>query len=291
MTESICFLAEDDSLQQALQDVLDRVPVTSRSRFALEQTSGRRRSQHELSRLLVISWAKDLATAGLRSRAECVSHRWKGYLVFVGQDTPAEALSAVTRLRVQDPSRLQFVTAADLGQARSHLRSFVQRLVHADNSEGIFHAWWSGDCLELLTTAFRRLTVPQSSMAPLGCASLEECQDLEVGYDGSYIAWPSADIHLGFEQIEALISPTRALRKRQENDDFNKRYGAAIRSVRGSHELTQSSIRGLSPRHVGRIERGETRATSKALKILAQAHGLAESDYFEQVATALARAK
>lgn len=291
MTESICFLAEDDRLQQALQDVLGHIPLTSRRRLVLERTAGRRRSQHELSRLLVVSWARDLARAHLRSRADCVPHRWEGYLVFVGQDTPAEALSAVTRLRVQDPSRLQFVTAADLDQARSHLRSFVQRLVHAGNSERIFHAWWSGDSLEVLTTAFRRLTVPQDSVAPLRSASLEECQNLEVSYDGSYIAWPSADIHLGFEQIEALVSPTRALRRHQENDDFNKRYGAAIRSVRESHELTQSSIPGLSPRHVGRIERGETRATSKALKKLARAHGLTDSDYLEQVAAALAPAK
>lgn len=291
MIETIGFLAADERLEEALQDVLGRVPACSRRRFVLERTTGRRRSHHELARLLTVSWAKDLPAVHLWSHAERISRKWEGHLVFVGQDTPAEALSSVTRLRVQDPSRLQFVTAADLAEARTHLSAFIQHLVHGLESEGIFHAWWAGDALEILTTEFRRITVPHSSIAPLACASAERCQDLEVGYDGSYIAWPSVDVHLGFEQIDALISPEKALRRRQESDDFNKRYGAALRSVRQSHELTQASILGLSPRHVGRIERGEARATSKALRSLARAHGLSETEYLEEVAAALAQAK
>ena len=295
MTESIGLLTADDRLKQALQDVLGRLPVRSRRQFVLERNGGRRRSHPRLSRLLIISWAKDLATSLSRSRAEDVSSRWasrwKGHLVFVGQDTPAETLSSLARLRVQDPSRLQFVTAADLEQARQHLGAFVQRLIHAGDSEGILHAWWSGEALEVLTTRFRRVGVPRASIASLEAASEEECRNLEVGYDGSHVAWPSVDVHLGFEQMEALVSPERALRRRQRSDDFNKRYGAAIRFVRQAHGLTQSSVPGLSPRHVGRIERGETRATSKALRSLARAHELAEPEYLEQVARTLARAR
>ena len=289
MTEAIGFLTADERLEQALRDVLDRIPARSRRQFVLERTTRRHRSRRELSRLLIVSWAKDLSAAHLRPHTAGVSCKWEGYLVFVGEDTPAEALSSVTRLRVQDPSRLQFVTAAGLEQARSHLGAFVERLIHARDAEGILHAWWSGDSLEVLTTSFRRITVPRSSIAPLGGTAAEECHDLEVAYDGSYIAWPSADVHLGFEQIETLTCPERALRRRQESEDFNRRYGAGIRAVRRSHGLTQSSIPGLSSRHVGRIERGVTRATGKALRILARAHGLSEAGYLDRIAAALAR--
>ena len=289
MIEAIGFLSEDDRLHRALEDLLGRVPAQARRRFVLEGATRRRRSQRALSRLLIVSWAKDLSTTHLPDHLEGASTRWEGHLVFVGPDTPAEALSSAARLRVQDPSRLQFVTAADLKQARRHLRAFIQRLIHASGSEGIFHAWWSGASLELLTTEFRRLSVPRSSIAPLKKTSTAECQNLEVAYDGSYIAWPSVDVHLGFEQIEAMASPERALRIRQRSAEFNQGYGAAIRTVRQDYELTQSSIPGLSPRQVGRIERGETRATSKALRSLAQAHELPDDDYLKLVAAALVR--
>ena len=286
MSEAIGFLATDERLEQALEDVLGHVPATSRHRFVLERNSRRRRPHRELARLLFVSWAKDLS-APLRIQAENVSRRWDGHLVFVGQDTPAEALSTVTRLRVQDPSRLQFVTADDLDEARAHLRSFVQRFIHARSSEGILHAWWAGDSLEVLTTEFRRLTLPRSSIGALRAASAEACQELEVGYDGSHVAWPSLDLHIGIEQLQALVSPERALRRRQESEDFNRRYGAAIRTVRLARGLEQSSIPGLTARHLRRIERGESRATSKALKSLARAHGLSDAAYLAQVASAL----
>ena len=153
--------------------------------------------------------------------------------------------------------------------------------------EGILHAWWAGDSLEILTTAFRRLTLPRSSIGALENATTEACQEVEVSYDGSHLGWPSLDVHIGIEQLQGLVSPERALRWRQESDEFNRRYGAAIRTVRLAHDLDQSSIPGLTPRHLRRIERGESRATSKALKRLARAHGLPDAGYLAELAGAL----
>ena len=115
----------------------------------------------------------------------------------------------------------------------------------------------------------------------------ERCRAFEVGYDGSYLQWPALDVHLGFTQLEEVVFPERALRRRQERDRFNERFGAAIRSVREAAGLRQSDIEGLSARHVGRIERGRVRATAKSLERLARSHGLGSADYLDRVAAAL----
>jgi hypothetical protein len=235
--------------------------------------------------VLYVSWAED--AEDLLSHAVDVPRRWEGYLMFVGQNTPAEALSSMARLRVQDPSRLQFVTARGFDQARAFLKAFVQRLDHGSDSERILHAWWQGNSLEILTTRFQRLTVPHASIPPLAEVGEEECRNLDVAYDGSYIAWPAVDVHIGFEQFEEWVSPEKANRRRQQNTAYNARYGAAIRSIRKAHHLAQSQIPGLSARHVGRIENGVVRATRKALGILARAHSLSEADYVAAIAAAM----
>jgi hypothetical protein len=281
--EAIGLLAIDQPLQRALREAVGRIPARSRRRFVLRGTNGRRGPSKELARLLFFSWASDLS-AELHASGAGLVRGWEGYLVFVRSGTPSEALSSLARLRVQDPSRLQFVTAADLEQACAHIHAFVGRLSHRGASEGILHAWWVADSLEILTTVFRRISVPRSLLAPLVGVPAGSCRQLEIGYDGTWLAWPAMDVHLGFEQ---LVSPDLALRKRQESQAFSERYGAAIRTVRRTRGLKQSSIGGLTPRHVGRIERGQARATCKALGKLAQAHGLSEAQYLAEIATAL----
>lgn len=286
MVEPIGLMAADEGLAGALREALRRIPKASRSRFVDLNNGSQRRTDLELARLLFISWAGDLSTE-LASSVEDVRRGWEGYLVFVDRGTPVEALGQVLRLRVQDPCRLQFVTAADEDQARSHVLSFIERLSHHHDSEGILHGWWASDSLELLTTAFRRISVPHASIIPLADAAPEQCAKLEVSYDGTFLTWPSLDVHLGFDPIEELVAPEHTLRRRQKSDNFNRRYGAAIRSVRLACGLKQTAIKSLSPRHVGRIERGETRATGNALRHLARAHGLSDAEYLARIADAL----
>jgi hypothetical protein len=53
---------------------------------------------------------------------------------------------------------------------------------------------------------------------------------------------------------------------------------------RQKSKLRQSDIKGLTPRQVGRIERGECRATHNALSKLAKAHKMGLSDYMNELA-------
>lgn len=288
MPDTIAFRPAARDLEEALSGALRRVPARSRRRFELHREGRRRRPGERPERLLFVSWAKDLSEERQHPIPRNGAPRpWEGHLVFVGPGTPAEALSEVARLRVRDPSRLLFVTVQDARDARGRLGAFVRRWLHAGDSEGILHAWWSAGSLHVVTTDFRRIAVPRSSVPALARADEDDCRLLEVSYDGSYVAWPSIDVHLGFERIEELVSPERALRRRQESDDFNRRYGAAIRAVRRARGLTQADVPGLSPRHVGRIERGESRATAKALRSVARALGLPEADYLAEVAAEL----
>jgi transcriptional regulator with XRE-family HTH domain len=74
---------------------------------------------------------------------------------------------------------------------------------------------------------------------------------------------------------------------RKRSADFNRRYGAAIRKVREEAGIPQAKVEGITDRQLRRIEQGECRASLKALRHLAKAHGLDVNDYMEKVAKAM----
>src|SRR5437764_1000015 len=85
-------------------------------------------------------------------------------------------------------------------------------------------------------------------------------------------------------RLKQVTDPASALRAMQESQEFNARYGQAIRKLRLASGITQAGIRGLTARQVGRIEKGQCRATSSALKKLAAAHRLALDIYLDSLA-------
>ena len=90
--------------------------------------------------------------------------------------------------------------------------------------------------------------------------------------------------------VEPVQDETALLRAKQRSNEFNRRYGEAIKKLRELHPLTQMNIEdktGLTDRHLRRIEKGETRATSKALEQLAEAHGMSMTDYMNKLAELL----
>ena len=65
------------------------------------------------------------------------------------------------------------------------------------------------------------------------------------------------------------------------------RYGKAVRKVREAAGLKSPDIAGLSDKQLGRIENGDCRLTSNAIKALAKAHRLEPNAYLQKLAEAL----
>lgn len=95
---------------------------------------------------------------------------------------------------------------------------------------------------------------------------------------------------MGWQQLHTIIDPAAALRHPSESQPFDKQLGDAIRSFRNSCNLRQSDIPGLTERHLRRIESGISRATSKALRSLAEAHMLDANQYMDKLAERLSPA-
>ncbi len=134
---------------------------------------------------------------------------------------------------------------------------------------------------------FIKLRVPLEKLSVLQGHRREKLENFEIDEDGAFIYWPDLDIHLGWEQLEQAVDERAYLKAKQQSEAFNKTYGIAIRELREKSELRQSDIKELTPRQVGRIERGECRATHNALSKFAKAHEISISDYMNKLANLL----
>ena len=150
----------------------------------------------------------------------------------------------------------------------------------------ILDAWLQNDSLVVLSHDFRRLAVPLSELNQR-VGNARKVRAFEIDGDGSFLYWPAADAHLGWEQLERLVNPEAALKAQQALREFNVRYGAAIRALRTDAGLRQGDIQGLTERQVRRIEGGETKLSSPALRCFARSHGMSPRDYLAAVARRL----
>jgi len=157
-------------------------------------------------------------------------------------------------------------------------------LASDDPWERIIDAWWEEDQLVAINPSFKRVHVPLERLRPLANHPREKLSDFQIDQEGAFIFWPKLDVHLGWDQLVQAVDEQAYLRARQQSADFNKRYGVAIRKLREQSDLRQSDVPGLTPRQVGRIERGECRATHSALTKLAEAHGMDANRYMCRLA-------
>jgi len=143
----------------------------------------------------------------------------------------------------------------------------------------------------LLSPSFRRLVVPLEKLAKCIGTDAERAAAFEIDEDGSFLFWPHADVHLGWEQFLQILDPAAAIAAKQRSREFNKRYGSAIRAVREAHKLKQSEIAGMTERHLRRIEHGEQRASKKTLETLANTHDLPLKAYLKEIASSMSKAE
>jgi hypothetical protein len=207
------------------------------------------------------------------------------FLLFQG-NLPFEAVAdRMAWLNIRDDRRICFI-AADK-KAEPFVERFLLALDSGDYEGRIIDARWEGDTLVVVSptgNCFNKLRVPLEKISVLQGSSRQERENFEIDAEGIFIYWPDLDIHLGWEQFEQAVDKKAYLKAKQQSETFNKAYGIAIRKLRERSQLRQNDIKGLTPRQVGRIERGECRATHSALSKLARAHKMSISNYMNELA-------
>lgn len=201
------------------------------------------------------------------------------HLLFTDRNTPPQSLPSIMALGVRDPKRIHIATRDSDDDAEALIYRTLCGFTENDRADRIIDAWWQGDTLEILTPEFDRLPIPLAKLAGVLGKDRRVLADFEIDADGSFIHWRKPDVHLGWEQFACLTSDDALNTVKSFQTVFNREYGVAIKTLREEYSLRQSDIRGLSARHIGRIEKGECRATRATLAKLAHAHGLTLSDY------------
>jgi len=72
----------------------------------------------------------------------------------------------------------------------------------------------------------------------------EALSHFEIDPDGSYVHWPPADAHFGWDQLRYLIDPVAVETAKKRSTEYNRRYGDAIRRGREEAGLKQSDLPG-----------------------------------------------
>jgi hypothetical protein len=188
---------------------------------------------------------------------------------------------------------------------RAGLRSLRNMLVHSDPTvpRRVLSAWLHNAQTELIaraTVADDRLIVvscePKTyevrfdQMPALRKIAIEERYHFEIAEDGSFIWWPSADIHLDLDALRTITDPSWRKRAERLRRAHGCEYGEAIARLRKEHGLRQTDVSGVSERQLRRVE--ESGAVSfRMIEQLAKAHGMAVADYLDAVARKLPAAQ
>jgi len=211
------------------------------------------------------------------------------YYVLFGGGLPSRAVvDRVAWLNVKDDQR---ILLAPVGEGEEEFaRRLLTALDKADDDRRILDAWWEESTFVVVSATqegFRKSRVPLEKLPVLQRISEAQREGFEIDEDGTFIHWPSGDIHLGWEQFECAVDATARLKAEQQVEGFNRAYGAAIEGLRKEKGLRQSDIAGLTARQVGRIDHGQCRATLSALQKLAKAHDISVNEYMEELSQRL----
>ena len=186
---------------------------------------------------------------------------------------------------------------------RADLRVLRNTLAHSDSAlpKRVIQAWHYGmqdaliataevidDRLVLVTCSFRTLEVDFDDVKPLQTIPVEARASFEISSEGSYIHWPTADVHLDVDSIRYCLDEDWRLKQDTLRLSEDRRLGHAIQQLRSARGLRQADISGLSDRQVRRIESG-ARATVSGLRHLAAAHDLSLQEYLRTLSETLQR--
>jgi len=160
----------------------------------------------------------------------------------------------------------------------------IKAWINGEQAETIAKATVLADDLVVLTCGFDVITVPLVNIPQLYSATGRQRQNFKISPAGVSIHWPEFDIHLDLEGVRTILDPDRAKAAEQDRLRSDTAYGRAIAILREQFKLRQEDVVGLSARHVRRIESGQSRASAKSIRELANAHGLDLNDYMDRLA-------
>lgn len=186
---------------------------------------------------------------------------------------------------------------------RADLRSLQYVILHSNSDvpTRVLAAWQAGvqeqliaraivvnDNLLVTDCALKTWEIPFKLLPALAAIPLEKRVEFEIDEDGSYLYWPSEDIHLDMEALRTAVDPEWQEKLAADRAMYDQHFGAAIAAVRNVHNLKQTDIPGISSRQIRRIEKG-SRPKLETLKKLSQAHGMKLNDYLEEVAQTISQ--
>jgi len=280
----VCVVATNAAYAKLCKQSIKRLPTRDRSHFELQSFAGFaevRLPSGQGRRTLFVSRLADLPKEGIRLTGQSEA---KHLLIVEG--LPIEAMAArLPMLNVRTPDRLHLAA----GRSSERIVELVYRLfsgiTNRNGPQPIVDAWIENEQLVLLSASFERMTVPLEKLSEVLGANIDDIEAFEIDEDGSFLFWPHADAHIGLEQFRQLIDPTAALAAKQRSEAFNRRYGAAIRTLREDHGVKQSDVEGITERHLRRIEHGEQAASKAILQSLADAVDLSLEDCLKELAS------
>jgi hypothetical protein len=240
----------------------------------------------------------------LRSRSLRAARRYRHLFVLCSALHLPEVAKFASEMNREHRLQALFVRS-DLDSAwlprvleRAGLRSFRNMLVHSNSAvpNRVLAAWRHNAQAELIadaTVADKWLIVvscePKTyevgfdQMPALKKIAPQERRNFQIAEDGSFIWWPSADIHLDLDALRTVTDPAWRKRAKRIRRRHGREYGIAIAALRRDHGLRQTDIPGVSERQLRRIE--ESGAVSvQSMEQLAQAHGMPLAQYLDALA-------
>ena len=238
---------------------------------------------------LLLTMMLDDITSQTKKDIRELGNREKLYFIFQGH-LPVQAIAdRMARLDVRNEKKIHLVESENVDE-----REYIERLLLAldcqNEDNHILDAWWEENVFVVVSPGidgFKKLRVPLEKLRVLKKCSKKDLSNFKIDEDGLFVYWPKLDVHLGWEQFLTAVDKKALLKAKQQSQEFNKRYGAAVKRLRQEKKLLQKDIKGLTARQVGRIERGECRATHTALTKLAKAHKMNISDYMDALSRLL----
>jgi hypothetical protein len=243
----------------------------------------------------------------LRSKSLRAARRYQHLFVLCSALHLPEVAKFVSEMNREHRLRALFVRS-DVDSAwlprvleRAGLRSFRNMLVHSNSSvpNRVLAAWRHNAQAELIADATvaddwlivvscepKTYEVRFDQMPALKKIAHQQRRNFEIAEDGSFIWWPSADIHLDLDALRTVTDPAWRKRARRIRRTHGREYGMAIASLRKDHGLRQTDIQGVSERQLRRIE--ESGAVSvQAMEQLAKSHGMTLAEYLDELARKL----
>lgn len=144
------------------------------------------------------------------------------------------------------------------------------------------------DRLLVTDCALQTWEIPFQQLPILAKLSPENRGEFEIDEDGSYLYWPSGDIHIDMEALRAIVDPELRARLRAERAIYDQKFGEAVAAVRKVHHLKETDIPGISSHQIRCIEKGD-HPKLETLRKLSQAHGLTVNEYLQEIAANLSQ--